>query len=137
MASSVGGEAANIPCVLGSALEAALGSLVSAYVAAAACGISATELGDRLTYEATLLRAPPRLAHGCLVLPTSPSLRVAIDEAQPQCYRLNWEGTCAAAVEAGDAGAAISRRRRAGRAAVGQRRCRGDAGHSLWAASNG
>ncbi|MBI4507156.1 MAG: mandelate racemase/muconate lactonizing enzyme family protein [Chloroflexi bacterium] len=82
-------EAANVPCVLGSARESALGTVVSAHFAAAARCVVATELGDHVIYEATLLREPPCLANGCLVLPTGPGLGIEIDEAQVRRYRLD------------------------------------------------
>ena len=82
-------EAANRPCVLGSARESALGTVASAHVAAALGCIVATEIGDHVIYEATLLREPPRLADGYLILPNGPGLGVEIDEEQLRRYRVD------------------------------------------------
>lgn len=80
-------EASNVRCVLGSARESALGTVVSAHFAAQARCVIATELGDHVIYEATLLTEPPCLEDGYLVLPTGPGLGVEIDEAQVRHYR--------------------------------------------------
>ncbi len=81
--------AANIPCVLGTSFVTALGTVACAHFAAQCRSIVATEIGDHVMYEATLLREPPRLEGGCLILPKGPGLGVEVDELKLSSYRLD------------------------------------------------
>ncbi len=82
-------EAHNIPCVIGSARESTLGTLVAAYVGASCRSVIASEIGDHVIFEASLLTKWPRIEDGYLVLPDGPGLGVEIDEAQVERYRID------------------------------------------------
>jgi len=82
-------EAANVPCVLGSARESTVGSIVSAYFAASCRNIMATEIGDHVIFEASLLTEWPRIEDGYMILPSGPGLGIEIDEEQLERYRID------------------------------------------------
>lgn len=82
-------QAANIPCLLGTARECGPGTVAAAHFAAQCRSIQWTEIPGQPLFEATLLQEPPRLEGGSLLLPGGPGLGVEIDESQLRHYRVD------------------------------------------------
>lgn len=73
-------RAAHLPVLIGSMIEAGIGTLFSAHVAASLPGVFATELCGPLLLADDLLTTPLQVVDGHLTLPDAPGLGAAVDE---------------------------------------------------------
>lgn len=81
-------RAAHYPIVIGSMIEAGIGSLLGAHVAAVLPGVTSAELCGPLLFTETLLDRPLRIENGALWLDETPGLGAAIDEDLLDRYRV-------------------------------------------------
>jgi muconate cycloisomerase len=81
-------RAAHLPVVIGSMIEAGIGSLLGAHVAAVLPGAVSTELCGPLLFAETLLDRPLRIEDGALWLDETPGLGAAIAEDTLNRYRV-------------------------------------------------
>ena len=82
-------EAANVPCLVGTARETAMGTVANAQMAAAFKNILLGELTEFTTFEDTYLKQSLRLEGGFLYLPQGPGLGVEVDEEKISRYRVH------------------------------------------------
>jgi muconate cycloisomerase len=73
-------RAAHMPVLIGSMIEAGIGTLFGAHAAAAIPGVFATELCGPLLLADDLLTTPLQVIDGHLTLPDAPGLGAAVDE---------------------------------------------------------
>jgi L-alanine-DL-glutamate epimerase-like enolase superfamily enzyme len=83
-------EAANIPCLVGTARETAIGTAANAQMAAGFKNILLGELTEFINFEDTFLKQPLKIENGFFYLPSGPGLGVEIDEARFSKYRLSF-----------------------------------------------
>jgi L-alanine-DL-glutamate epimerase-like enolase superfamily enzyme len=83
-------EAANIPCIVGTARETGIGTVANAQMAAGFKNILLGELTEFTNFEDTYLTQSLRLEAGFLYLPQGPGLGVEVDEKKLSKYRLRW-----------------------------------------------
>ena len=81
-------RAAHYPVVIGSMIEAGIGSLLGAHVAAVLPGIFSTELCGPLLFADTLLDRPLRIEDGALWLDETPGLGAAVAEEKLERCRV-------------------------------------------------
>jgi o-succinylbenzoate synthase len=81
-------RAAHCPVVIGSMIEAGIGSLLGAHVAAVLPGVISTELCGPLLFAETLLDRPLRIEGGALWLDETPGLGAAVDEGRLERFRV-------------------------------------------------
>jgi L-Ala-D/L-Glu epimerase len=81
-------RAAHYPIVIGSMIEAGIGSLLGAHVAAVLPGVTSAELCGPLLFTETLLDRSLRIEDGALWLDEKPGLGAAIDEDLLARYRI-------------------------------------------------
>jgi o-succinylbenzoate synthase len=79
---------AHYPVVIGSMIEAGIGSLLGAHVAAVLPGAFSTELCGPLLFAETLLDRPLRIDDGALWLDETPGLGAAVDEDTLAAFRV-------------------------------------------------
>jgi o-succinylbenzoate synthase len=82
-------RAAHYPVVIGSMIEAGIGTLLGAHVAATLPGVFSTELCGPLLFADTLLDRPLRIEDGALWLDETPGLGAAIAEDRLERYRVS------------------------------------------------
>jgi L-alanine-DL-glutamate epimerase-like enolase superfamily enzyme len=81
-------ERAGFSCIIGTQVETDVGVLASAHFGAAFNAFSyPAELTYFLTMKDNLLKSPPRIENGMLVLPDKPGLGAELDEEKIECYR--------------------------------------------------
>jgi o-succinylbenzoate synthase len=81
-------HAAHYPVVIGSMIEAGIGSLLGAHVAAVLSGVFSTELCGPLLFAETLLDRPLRIEDGALWIDETPGLGAAVDEDRLARFRV-------------------------------------------------
>jgi len=81
-------RAAHYPIVIGSMIEAGIGSLLGAHVATVLPGVTSAELCGPLLFTETLLNRPLRIEGGALWLDETPGLGAAVDEGLLDHYRV-------------------------------------------------
>lgn len=81
-------RAAHYPVVIGSMIEAGIGSLLGAHAAAALPGVFSTELCGPLLFADTLLDRPLRIEEGALLLDETPGLGAAVADDLLERYRV-------------------------------------------------
>ena len=81
-------EAANLPCLVGTARETGIGTVANAQMAAACKNILLGELTEFTTFEDTYLNQSLMLEGGFLYLPQGPGLGVDVDEEKISRYRV-------------------------------------------------
>lgn len=81
-------RASHYPIVIGSMIEAGIGSLFSAHVAVVTPGVFSAELCGPLLYEDDLLDRPLDIRDGALWLGDAPGLGAAIDRARLETWRV-------------------------------------------------
>jgi o-succinylbenzoate synthase len=82
-------RAGHYPVVIGSMIEAGIGTLLGAHVAAVLPGVFSTELCGPLLFAETLLDRPLRIEDGALWLDETPGLGAAVDEHLLERYRFS------------------------------------------------
>jgi o-succinylbenzoate synthase len=82
-------RAAHYPVVIGSMIEAGIGTLLGAHVAAVLPGVISTELCGPLLFAETLLDRPLRIEDSALWLDETPGLGAAVDEHLLERYRVS------------------------------------------------
>jgi L-alanine-DL-glutamate epimerase-like enolase superfamily enzyme len=82
-------EAANVPCLVGTARETAVGAVANAQMAAGFKNILFGELTEFTTFEDTFLKSSLKIENGFFHLPPGPGLGVEIDEKRFSKYRLS------------------------------------------------